>query len=97
MAQFSGQTWTYRNDNLGEGQLTPVASYVKSQDDPTPADPQTAGHVWTGYAEIEGWDEIPDDNYHGGIRREMRVRGPVVNRNRNVVIDSAPVYVRAEN
>lgn len=81
-AQFSGQTWEYRDDSRAVGELTPV-----SHTDAT-------GRVWTGWAEVAGFDEYPDAEYHNGIRREMRVRGAVVNQARTVVIDDAPQFQR---
>lgn len=95
MPSLHGKKWEYRDDNVQAGELTPVSCYVVSENDSTPATPESAGHIWTGFAEVDGWDEVPDANYHNGIRREMRVKGPVVNRNRSVVIDDAPSFVRA--
>ena len=96
-SQFSGQKWEYRNDTVEVGQLTPVSCYVVSMVDPTPASDEKCGHIWTGFVEVAEWEECPDPAYYGGMRREMRVRGPVVNRNRTVVIDDNPTCVLVDN
>jgi hypothetical protein len=96
VSEFTGRTWQYRDDSVQIGDLTPVSSYAVGRDDLTPTTPDACGYVLTGFVEVVGWDEIPDPAYYGGIRREMRVAGPVVNRNRSVVLDDAPVCVRVE-
>jgi hypothetical protein len=94
MSQFSGQKWEYRNNNNQVGDLAPVACYFVSVNDLTPATPETGKYIATGFVEVAGQDEVPDDNYYNGIRRETQVKGPVVSRNRSVVIDDKPVLVR---
>lgn len=91
--QFRGARWEYRSGLLQEGQLAPVQCYTRPTTDLSPVPPQEAGHTWCGWAEVAGWDAIPDPEYHGGTHRVMRVRGPVVNRDRTVVLDAAPVLV----
>lgn len=97
--QLSGKKWEYRNSLAKVGDLIPVACYTKSISDTTPIETSEirengGGHVWTGFVEVMGWDEIPDEEYYNGIRRELRVKGPVVNRKRSVIIDGAPNFVR---
>lgn len=90
--KFSGKLWVYRNSLAQVGDLVPVEFHAVSWLDATQSTPETCGHIWCGFARVSAQDLVPDPAFQGGLRRQTRLAGPVLNSTRTVVIDDAPVF-----
>jgi hypothetical protein len=90
---FSGRTWHYYDAVCNPGDMVPVSHYTVSADDLSPASPKNFGNIYCGKVTVAGFDEFPDAAYHNGIRKEMRVSGPVMTEDGRV-LDNSPAFVR---